>query len=92
MAARSSNRYQSFSQKQLSNFAVGNTTVTNKGGRRLQSGEDAQFINNPVVCTVAGSAMLFDELDETKYPVYEKDSLLNTNSNFDYGDFEDLPG
>jgi len=35
--------------------------------------------------------MLFDGLSETKYPVYEKDSLLNTNSNFDYGDFADLP-
>jgi len=90
VAARSSNRYQSYASKRNSNFEVGNTTVTNTGGRRLQGGE-AQYIENPVVCTVAGSAMLFDSLSEEKYPVYEKDSLLNTNSNFDYGDFSSLP-
>lgn len=35
--------------------------------------------------------MLFDSLSEEKYPVYVKDSLLNTNNNFDYGDFTALP-
>jgi hypothetical protein len=35
--------------------------------------------------------MLFDSLSEEKYPVYLKDSLLNTNQNFDYGAFSALP-
>jgi hypothetical protein len=35
--------------------------------------------------------MLFDSLKSDKYPVYLKDSLLNTNANFDYGDFDSLP-
>lgn len=35
--------------------------------------------------------MLFDSLKSDKYPIYMKDSLLNTNPNFDYGDFDKLP-
>jgi hypothetical protein len=35
---------------------------------------------------------LFENLNETTYPVYLKDSLLNTNENFDYGQFLALPG
>jgi hypothetical protein len=61
---------------------VYNETYSNDG-RRLQTtasnSDDAQFINNPVVCTTSGSAMLFDSLSEEKYPIYMKDSLLNTN-------------
>lgn len=38
-----------------------------------------------------GSALLFDSLTATTYPVYDAQNLLNTNDNFDYGDFQALP-
>ena len=50
----------------------------------------AAYITNPVVCTTLGSALLFENLTADKYPVYEKDSLLSTNDNFDYGEFDAL--
>ena len=34
--------------------------------------------------------MLFENLSAEKYPVYVKNSLLNTNDNFDYGEFDAL--
>lgn len=34
---------------------------------------------------------MFSDCSETKYPVYQKDSLLNTNPNFDFGEFAALP-
>ena len=52
--------------------------------------EGARFITNPVICTTRGSALLFENLTSDKYPIYEKDSLLNTNDNFDYGEFDAL--
>lgn len=74
-------------------YLRGNSTlVSNDGKRRLQlDANQAQYINNPVICTTSGSAMLFENLSEEKYPFYMKDSLLNTNSNFDYGAFSALP-
>jgi hypothetical protein len=51
----------------------------------------ATVISNPVVCASKGSAVLFDSLSASTYPVYQKDSLLNTNQEFDYGAFNDLP-
>lgn len=47
----------------------------------------ASYISNPVICTTIGSALLFDSLTATTYPIYDRDNLLNTNENFDYGDF-----
>ena len=44
-----------------------------------------------MICTTIGSALLFENLSNTTYPVYLKDSLLNTNENFDYGEFTKLP-
>lgn len=35
--------------------------------------------------------MLWEGLTDEKYPVYLKDSLLNTNDDFDYGEFALLP-
>jgi len=49
------------------------------------------YISNPVVCKTLGSAMLWQSLSVDKYPVYVKDSLLNTNDDFDFGEFSDLP-
>lgn len=49
------------------------------------------YISNPVICTDIGSALLFSDLGPNKYPIYLKDSLLNTNDRFDYGEFLKLP-
>ena len=49
--------------------------------------EGSAYIRNPVVCIKQGSALLFDGIDAYHYPVYEKDSLINTNSQFDYSKF-----
>jgi hypothetical protein len=48
----------------------------------------ARAIHNPVVCAGAGSALMFQGLTREHYPVYQKDSLLNTNDAFDFGAFE----
>lgn len=45
-------------------------------------------ITNPVICIQAGQAVLFSVDSAAKsYPVYMKDSILNTNPQFDYGQF-----
>lgn len=59
-------------------------------GRDLQRDSGArsrEAIRNPVVCITAGSAILFEGLTARDYPVYRKNSLLNSNSNFDFGAF-----
>lgn len=46
---------------------------------------------NPTLCLKQGDAALFDlSIDHTHFPVYQKDSLLNSNPNFDYGAFRAL--
>ena len=54
--------------------------------RRLQ---DDASITNPTVCIDAGDSVVFS-VTSTSYPVYMKDSLLNSNSDFDYSAFRDL--
>lgn len=39
----------------------------------------ALSIKNPVVCLAAGSAVFFSGLSKLHYPVYQKNSLLNSN-------------
>ena len=46
-------------------------------------------ISNPLVCVKEGDSILFAVSNEN-YPVYDKDLLINTNPNFDYGSFRDL--
>jgi hypothetical protein len=40
-----------------------------------------------VTCVTAGSAVIFQDVTATHYPVYERDNLLNSNALFDYGAF-----
>lgn len=51
-------------------------------------------ITNPVLCLETGEAVLFQITQSTNgsyhYPIYVKDHLLNTNSNFDFGSFLQL--
>lgn len=43
------------------------------------------------MCVVQGSAVLFSVNSTSKqYPMYMKDSILNTNPDFDYGHFMQL--
>jgi hypothetical protein len=50
-------------------------------------GSSHKAIKNPVVCATAGSAVLFDRISSKHYPVYQKNSLLNNNGDFDFGAF-----
>lgn len=38
----------------------------------------------------SGSAMIFENINKNHYPVYLKDSLINTNPSFDYSAFDVL--
>ena len=42
---------------------------------------------NPVMCITLGDSMLFTITDPNHYPVYLKDSIMNSNPKFDYGQF-----
>jgi len=56
--------------------------------RMLETSDDAS-IDNPVVSISLGDTLIFDVTNDN-YPVYVKDSLLNTNDDFDYSDFREL--
>lgn len=58
--------------------------------RRLQAGQPSAVVINPVSCITSGSAVLFQDVSATSYPVYQKDSLLNSNPTFDFGEFKKL--
>jgi hypothetical protein len=47
-------------------------------------------LDNPVMCLELGETLIFSIADDDHYPRYEKDSLLNSNMNFDYGPFLEL--
>jgi hypothetical protein len=46
-------------------------------------------VTSPLVCIALGDSLLFD-ISKGCYPVYQRDSLLNSNPHFDYGAFRDL--
>ena len=57
--------------------------------RRLANITNPNTVFNPVVCLVVGASIIFD-VSNVRYPVYLKDSLLNTNPGFDYSSFRQL--
>ncbi|KAE9138231.1 hypothetical protein PF007_g1495 [Phytophthora fragariae] len=57
--------------------------------RRLTSASSSS-IANPMVCLSRGDGLLFDLSVPGSYPIYKKDSMLNTNPSFDYGAFRAL--
>ena len=58
--------------------------------RRLQA-ETSQRLYNPVICIKEGDVIFFNVHSELfQYPRYFKDSILNTNPEFDYGPFTNL--
>ena len=46
-------------------------------------------IANPIVCMKQGDSIVF-AVTNAAYPIYQKDSMLNTNPNFDYSAFRAL--
>lgn len=67
-----------------------NATVSGEAGRRLRvrslQSTDQQVLN-PVVCIEKGGALLFGQVSADNYPVYQKNSLLNSDPDFDYSAF-----
>ena len=57
-----------------------------------QSSFGEKPISSPIVCLGFGDAMIWDVSHPSRqhFPVYVKDSLLNTNPDFDYTEFRDL--
>jgi hypothetical protein len=80
-------------QYSLPSSIVGKSRILRESNRRfLQSqgstgGSGATTIKNPVICMPEGSALLFTSLSPKNYPVYLKDSLINTKPNFDFSKF-----
>ena len=62
--------------------------------RRLQATQSTELqrveIANPIICLQAFDSIVFDIAGSGSWPVYDKDSLLNTNPSFDYGAFRGL--
>ena len=65
--------------------------------RSLQTTADAAsvtsspLVGNPLMCIRLGDSVMWDlRGGDASYPAYLKDSLLNTNPNFDYGQFRRL--
>lgn len=49
-----------------------------------------KYLVNPVSCITAGSAVIFEGITDESYPVYDTKSLLNSNPDYDYGEFFNL--
>jgi hypothetical protein len=73
-------------EPQVSYFANLNYTEYNQ--RRLATSSDPALVN-PVVSISVGDTIVFD-VTNNNYPVYVKDSTLNTNPDFDYSSFRAL--
>jgi hypothetical protein len=59
-----------------------------RGGRLLQN--SVTGLQNPVYCLLLGQTMVFSITSQDHYPVYLKDSILNTNEGFDFSPFLEL--
>eukprot|EP00981_Chlorochromonas_danica_P012180 scaffold4601_cov146-Ochromonas_danica.AAC.2 len=59
------------------------------GSRILATTTATASLSNPYVTIYVGDSLVFD-VSKDSYPVYVKDSLLNTNSDFDYSKFRAL--
>eukprot|EP00752_Nemacystus_decipiens_P010330 g9202.t1 len=57
--------------------------------RKLVGTGTEPAVESPLSCVSEGDAVLFD-ISSGCYPVYEKDSLLNSNTEFDYGEFREI--
>ena len=58
--------------------------------RFLETTTASEDITDPVMCIHEGDIFIFEIEDLNHYPVYQKDSLINSNPSFDYGAFKIL--
>ncbi|CAM9294549.1 unnamed protein product, partial [Choristocarpus tenellus] len=63
--------------------------LDSSGPRRLDIEGVEPTILNPLACIGRGDSILFD-ISSQCYPVYDKNSMLNTNNGFDYGEFRSV--
>ncbi|CCI46527.1 unnamed protein product [Albugo candida] len=67
-----------------------------KSKRRRLSTSQKSLLFNPIVCVRSGGGIAFDlrhgisSFGRVSYPMYLKDSMLNTNPHFDYGAFREV--
>eukprot|EP01022_Parablepharisma_sp_SALTPOND_P009167 TRINITY_DN1381_c0_g1_i1.p1 TRINITY_DN1381_c0_g1~~TRINITY_DN1381_c0_g1_i1.p1 ORF type:complete len:3672 (+),score=433.12 TRINITY_DN1381_c0_g1_i1:8055-19070(+) len=64
--------------------------LTEDETKRLLAEVSSTEIMNPVMCIHEGDTAIFEIDGNGHYPVYQKDSLLNSNPDFDYGPFKIL--
>ena len=80
--------------REILRVAFGDGNVTRLRSRQLQTDDlSGPEMRRPIVCISVGDNVVFElgEMNGRKsYPVYVKDSLLNTNPAFDYGKFREL--
>ncbi|WAR11134.1 hypothetical protein MAR_036210 [Mya arenaria] len=74
--------------------ATQDSTYTYSGRHRLLattmlSGVNYTGITNPIVCLKYADFMMW-AVDNNNYPIYDRNNLFNTNSQFDYGGFHAL--
>ncbi len=71
-------------------FAALFTNTSTATKRRLLQSSSTTGVATPMMCIKAGSGVLFEVTRDSSgwhYPVYDRDSLINTNPNFDFGSF-----
>ena len=85
----SASRRRLFDMEYAPNNTVYHFLNKNSASRILPALSSEPTILNPLVCINIKDVILFS-ISNTNYPVYDKDSLLNTNPVFDYGSFRDL--
>ena len=84
----------------------GTPTARRRALRELQQGDissrnqtrelqKAAFVEqtdifNPVYCINQGDSFMFNIPDPEHYPIYMRDSVINSNPTFDYGAFIEL--
>jgi len=64
--------------------------VESQERRRLQTESSNKKIFNPLYCINAADSFIFSIDDPNHYPVYMKNSVMNSNDVFDYGAFNVL--
>ena len=67
----------------------GNVRTSRKRRQAIFNGDLTNGVEEPIVCLTVGDIIAFWVSTES-YPVYDPDSILNTNEDFDYGGFRRL--
>lgn len=79
-----------FNEKFQGEYGVSTVIESSRRDRRRLDDSNTYLIENPVVCISEGDSMIFSVKTPKNYPIYLKDSLLNSNPDFDYSEFTSL--